>query len=356
MSEITRKNHFVSQLYLKNWSSDNKKVWRYRILAPHNREPLWKLLSIEGIAYHKDLYTSMIDNQEVDEFEKWLKREFEDPVQEALSKVLNDEKLTAPDWERLIMFLAAQDVRTPTNYIEFMQRWSDSLPKVIEETLVESINIFEDRLQKGPPIELPKIETGHAEVFEDVFDIRIVPAISTQSNEPEIMVKTILGRNLWLKNQQFLLRKTAKALLEHKWSIVKPSSGDYWFTSDHPVVRLNYSSSEDYDLRGGWGNPGGYIFMPLSPQHLLFTQVGTDLPDQDTFSYSTTLKIQKFLAEKAHRSIYAHHSMPLVSILRPRRVDLNAFNSEKKQWEEWHNQQNEAEASIRSSDHNSSLG
>ena len=42
----------------------------------------------------------------------------------------------------------------------------------------------------------------------------------------------------------------------------------------HPVLRLNYYKPGQYDFRGGWGNPGSEVLMPLSPRHLLYVQVG----------------------------------------------------------------------------------
>lgn len=339
-SQVSRDNHFVSQFHLRLWSNDGHKVWTYRTLVSHQLVPIWQSCSIRGTAFIRDLYTTIIDDQEIDEFEKWIKDEFEDPAQEVLNKVLKDEKLTSLDWERLILFLGIQDVRTPASYIEHVNRWEHSIPEILDQSLKQSVSEVEEAYKEGRSIEISETKT---ESFKNALNIQITPSSNPQSSNAEITIKVVAGRGLWLENQQRLLKTTARVLLKHKWSIVKPSDGDHWFTSDHPVVRLNYDSDDRYDLKGGWDNPGGNIFMPLSPQHLLFTQIGDDLPDQDIFSYQTTLKIQRFLAQRAFRSIYAHKPMQIVSILRPRDVDRAAVESEKEQWKNWHNQQNEAE-------------
>ncbi len=72
--------------------------------------------------------------------------------------------------------------------------------------------------------------------------------------------------------------------LGYRMLLARPAYGRHWFTSDHPVVKLNYYGQGNYDLKGVWGKKGGYIFMPISPHHLLFTEFGNDLPDRLTFN------------------------------------------------------------------------
>ena len=81
MRQITHDNHFVPQLYLKQWSDDGIHIWAYRILVSHENVPEWDYRPISGVAYQRDLYTSYDNGQEVDDFEKWLETEFENPVQ-----------------------------------------------------------------------------------------------------------------------------------------------------------------------------------------------------------------------------------------------------------------------------------
>lgn len=341
MSQISHDNHFVPQFYLKQWSKDGYKIWSYRILVSHQRVQEWGLRSIRRVAFHQDLYTTFSNGQEVDEFERWIESEYEAPAQEALAKVLRDEKLKSSDWERLALLLGVQDVRTPANYLESKNRWQQSLPKLLNDTLRESVSRLERAHQESRSVEVTHLEP---EFFKDVLNVEVIPANDLQSDEGLITVNVVAGRGLWLESQRFLLSNTAKALIKHKWSIVEPTKGAAWFTSDHPVIRLNYYGDGTYDLKGGWGNPGGNLFMPLSPRHLLFTQIGSDIPDRLTFSYEKTLEIQRFLAEKALRWIYAHEPLNIVAKLRPRHIDPVTFKAEQEQWKNWHNEQSKAEA------------
>ena len=47
MKDITHRNHYVPQFYLKNWSNDGNKLWVYSLLVPHVKVPYWKEKSIE---------------------------------------------------------------------------------------------------------------------------------------------------------------------------------------------------------------------------------------------------------------------------------------------------------------------
>jgi len=243
-------------------------------------------LPIGSVAFHRDLYTVITNGQEDDNFERWIEAQFETPVRESLVKAVNDKKLTSRDWNRLALFLAAQDVRTPTNYFETTERWTKELPKLLENTLNNAVKTLEEHFREGKP--LPK-DTATPQFFSQIFDISITPNVIPEKKMGEIRAEVVAGRKLWLESQRLLLTKTSQVLLKHKWSIVEPASGMSWFTSDHPVLRLNYYKDGKYDLEGGWGREGGNLIMPLSPNHLLYTQIGSDAPDRFPLSIEKTL-------------------------------------------------------------------
>jgi len=182
-------------------------------------------------------------------------------------------------------------------------------------------------------------------LFEDIFDIQTISSKESSSGQAHIKAEVIAGRKLWLQSQKLLLTKTVKILKSHKWTIVHPAPGHQWFTSDHPVVKLNYYRNGNYDLKGGWGRKGGNIFMPLSPRHLLFTEIGQDLPDRMTFSSDQTKQFQGFIAKRALRWIFARDQLEFINNLRPRYIDHELFKRESEQWSKWHEQQIEAESS-----------
>src|SRR6266481_3728408 len=118
MRTPARDNHFVPQFYLRRWAdSGAAQVMAYRTVVSRPEVPEWSPRSIKGVAFHRDLY-AVLSSPELDEFERWIATEFEEPSQETLDRALKGDRLTARDHERLGSFFAAQDVRTPASFFE----------------------------------------------------------------------------------------------------------------------------------------------------------------------------------------------------------------------------------------------
>ena len=135
MKYFHRNNHFVPKNYLKRWSTNGHQIWGYPLLVSNQNILMWKLYSISGIAYHTHLYTKLsVDGLETDEFERWLDKEFETPVEEAIYKATSDHNLSPMEWEKLIRFAAAQSVRTPAQLIQNLERWRKEMPSEYNST------------------------------------------------------------------------------------------------------------------------------------------------------------------------------------------------------------------------------
>lgn len=336
-----RDNHYVSSQYLKHWESSTGRIWVYRILVSHDKVPLWKDKSARGIAYHKHLYTRLAVNRETDELERWFDREYETPAADVLQKVISNDRLTPSDWRILVRFLALQDVRTPARLVERLKFWHKTLPGLMQNTLEKSVKKLESMNSK---------------------DIRIVPQNSPLTEYLPFSVKTekipgqefatiraetIVGRGLWLFSIKRLLTETADILHQHRWTILSPPNGLKWFTSDDPVIRLNYNGPNKYDFGGGWGSKGTEIFMPLSPDHIIYTQIGSRPPRRGTqFSLEQAKLIRRFIAEHAHRFIFSKEPDSKVPRLKPRVVNKNWFKDEENQWAKWNKEQTDAERKL----------
>src|ERR1700743_2095613 len=105
---LTRDNHFVPKLYLKNFATVSGAVCEYRVLVSHSNVPEWKTVNVAGTGYEKNLYTRILRGEERDDIEQWLNREFESPARESFQKVIADEQIKRADWEILVRFLASQ--------------------------------------------------------------------------------------------------------------------------------------------------------------------------------------------------------------------------------------------------------
>ena len=339
--DFHRDNHYVPCEYLKAWESSRGRVWLYRVLVSHANVPLWNEKSIRGVAYHAHLYTRLAVGGATDEIEQWFDREYETPAAEVLQKVVSGSRLQPSDWRVLIRFLAAQDVRTPARLVEFLQRWYESYPEFFQSTLEKSVEKLESMKARGEEIRVAPFPQA------DYFPIRVTTEIQPGQEFGTIKAESVVGRALWLFGIKHLLSKTAEVLQQHRWTIMAPPKGVEWFTSDDPVVRLNFHNHSKYDFGGGWGSKGTEIFMPISPNHLLYTQVGSRPPQRGTrFSSEQAEVIQRCIAEHAHRFIFASKPDANMASLRSRTVNAELLKDEDAQWSKWHEEQTEAEKKL----------
>lgn len=335
-------NHYVPRLYLKGWTSGTK-IWTYRLLVSRDQVPAWKPHSIRSVAAHRHLYTYLTAGGMTDEFERWIDQEFEAPAEPAIQKVLRNERLYPEDWRRLIRFLAVQDVRTPARLIESLSRQREALPQLMDQTLRD----LEKRLMSAQetgvftPAEIPEnapIGTGAIKVDIDEADDPDMARISVTTN---------VGRQLWLSSIEYLLTHTIEHLLKHRWTIMRPADGVAWPTSDNPVVKLNYENSRKYNLGGGWGSQGSEIFLPLGPEHLLYTRIGHKSPQRYAQSnYGISAQIKRIIVENAHRMVFSSSIDPEIEQIRPRVVDAAKYEAEQREWRDWAGNQLQAEAKF----------
>lgn len=336
-----RDNHYVPGAYLKHWTRDGLKVWSYQVLVAHAQTPLWRERSTRGMAYREHLYTKLVASGESDEIERWLNAEFETPAEEAIEKVISGRRLTPSDWKRLVRFFAAQDVRTPARFLENVRRWSSTVPELVESTLAKSVV----RLEKMTPKE--RAALTHGAPCHDDFPSRITVEQSTDKPDGQIKVETVLGRGMWLWSMQHLLTNTLSALYRHRWTILAPPDGLTWFTSDDPVLKINFNSNADYTFGGGWGSVGTDLLLPLGPHHLLFTQIGKAVPRRGTrMNVEQAMVIRRLIAEHAHRYIFSSAPDPFVEQARPRVINAEALKQEARAWQRWHAEQSSAEQNL----------
>jgi len=226
--------------------------------------------------------------------------------------------------------------------MEDLERWDATLPGVLEKTLQESVRKLELAAESGRPVEEPKSPDG------EYLPLRVTTEVGADPGVAKLKAETIAGRGLWLFSIRHLLTKTADVLHQHKWTILSPPEPIRWFTSDDPVIRLNYHGPDRYDFDGGWGSQGTEIVLPLSPRHLLYAQVGSLPPRRGTeLPQAQAEMTRRFIAEHAHRMIFAAEPEPCVTTLRPRTVSLELLKQEAEQWRKWHEDQTSAERKLR---------
>jgi len=337
------RNHYVPVHYLKRWARGTPKIWTYRLLVPHNNVELWKSHSLETISRRQHLYTRIRNKRESDELEHWFSTDFETPADLAIEKVITGGHLSPSDWRALARFVALQDVRTPSRMTEIVNSASNYLPELLTGVLEQAVE--EVKTAKQYNISLPVPDNSNLPPFPIAVHTKIEPGAKVGT----LNLETVAGRGYWLYAIEVLLTTTVKHLEKHRWVVVRAPKGMKWLTSDNPVVKLNYYQNGTFDLGGGWGNPGSEIFLPLSPDHLLYTQVGRKpgFSRGERLSHALANKIQCIIINNAHRYIFSEEIDRSAVALRPRTVNQEAVREENKGWEEFHSIQTQAELALK---------
>lgn len=331
---ITANNHFVPRVYLRNFSSDGKQIWSYKILVPDSRIPPWNLISIsKKAAVQKNLYTSMIGGKESDELENFLAQEVEAPAGAVILKIINNSPILKSDWEILIKFFALQYVRTPAYYAKIKSKLEENILNLNKKGFRESLQTIETREAHSP--EDYKIKN---DILSRPINLtfKVKEDIDKNQDLSKLQSKILLCREGWIfyMNRVLIL---AEILKQHRWTILCPPENRSWITSDNPVIQLNCKDYDDYNLDGAWGTKNTDLMLPLSPKHLLYTQVGNKVPQKGTklplhqFEF-----VQKIIAENAHRTIFADQEYVEINKLRKREVNVEKYQHEQQEWREWH--------------------
>ena len=304
---------------------------------------MWRERPIAGVGYLSHLYTRIAAGRESDEIERWLDREFENPAAEPIKKATSGSRLTQEDWRHLVRFLAAQIVRTPAYFVGNFPRWPAEAQKFLDSTLPELVREFEAAKRSGKSITVPDAPN------RDSLPFRITAEAGPGEDSVRLKATTVVGRGWWLSIMRHLLSGAGalRLLHEHRWSIVAPHQGSTWFTSDDPVIRLNCRGEGRYGFKGGCGELGTEIFLPLGPHHLLYTRIGHRPPPRGAvLPRAETEMIRRCIAEHAFRMIFGASQAEDVAKLRPRIVNDELLRSEREQWRNWHERQTEAEREV----------
>lgn len=337
---LKRDNHFVPDSYLKSWNNEKNEVATYRLLVSHKNEDIWKNKSPKSIGFRRDFYTLQAEKGESDEIESWFETMFETPSAKARQRAINDEPLSTEDWVQIVRFLAAQDLRTPARMFNCFSRWEKLVPSLLKTAVKKAVKHHTNFKYHKP---FNKVDDSLVS-FAGTGRVTNIQA-SSCSEKAHLCAEVTIGRKLWLNQLKHSLTHTLNVLHKHKWVIIRSVQGIEWLTSDCPVVRLNFRTTEDYNFNGGWDSPGTIIFMPLSPTHLVYTQIGKQQDSHDA-SFFFASQIQRYTIEHAYRTVFSRVPDRQVALWRPRTVDRQLFQAEKEYWESWHFNQSEAESAL----------
>ena len=325
---LSRNNHFLSQMYLAAWKKKNGKVMVHELLVPNSHFPLWKSKSTRSVGNYDSMYVRLKNGKEIDDIEKWFRDRYETPAKSALEHAINDERITPGEWHKLIDFVACHIVRSPSFIIKTLDLAKKDCTPIFEEKCEEISSITKEDYINSLNLKIK-------DDSNELFPIKVTDMGPSRDNNELFKVETIFGKQFYLWIMKHLLENTAKVLHTHKWGIINVDKKVILPTSDNPVICLNYNNENEYNFNGGWGRKNSNILFPISPNKILYTQIGSKLISRCNVDYKTSLLLKKIIIEHAYKKIISNFEDLSVHKTRTRVIDKNEYEREKKMWEDF---------------------
>lgn len=356
MNAVTRENHFVPQALLRRWSNDKAFLNAYELLVNHEEVPIWSRKSIRSAACQSDLYTEFDGERDSDAFEREVGRDYETPALAVIDDLVENRRVSAEGWRHLIDFFALQALRTRRAFITFAER----AERHINEALTHSVKEAEAMLSRWgrllPADTHERVSSARsrpaAPYFKDTLRVRLEPLEDGRAVARAIVKSP---RSLWTAGNRHILELgAAEVLRHHRWSVAEAHGDLEWPMADHPVVTLQFNSTTDYELTGGWGKQNTDLLLPISPKKLLFVEVGKKMANRFTLDADQTRFLQKVMVENAHRVVFTRNKEQWPIEVRPRVVDAKQYDDERANWRRWnefHKRQEETFHALAGSDH-----
>lgn len=312
---MKKNNHYVPKTYLKQWAKNNK-IQEYSLLVPHEKVPKWKEVSISRTSSLDYLYVFFQDGKLTDKMEDFFSEEFEMNFSTFMNKIDLHLPLNDDDKEYISKLVASQYLRTLNGFQNINRKIKEILPNVMQE-VVDDLN--------------NKIKNKNNLIIEKELEVKNelpvkVKLSKSDDNQGILEIESYIGKSYWIFALKYLLESTYKVLNTVSWCIYEAPKNFSWATSDDPVILLNYYRDGEYDFGGGWARKNTNIIFPLSPNKLLFAQIGENsMQPYATATYAEARVFQKYIVEHAHTKIYSDFKNSSISKIRKRVVNEKDF-------------------------------
>ena len=345
---ISRDNHYLPQMYLKQWAQDGR-IQEYRLIVSHASVPNWKRRTIKSAAVQKNLYLRMEDDIELDDIEHWFDQNFEEPAAKALNKVCTGIELSNKETHLLLNFVIAQWVRTPAFHQVAMRQGQTIAPSVLENIAKEAEDLS------------PQDIVGH--LPKSPLDSTLIPisikntGVKSDSSHTLLEISTIVGKGFWLAVMKYYLNPDSAVyqyLHKLKWSIVSAPAGCFWPTSDNPFVVTRVSKSGSLSLVNpelGIGHKKTVLLFPISPQKVLLGTRFRKYKRRFEADNAMAQNIKRCFVENAFLYIYCRDEDSQICQMRPRIIDTKQYQKTKESYDNWYDNYKDIEAPLLSSTH-----
>ncbi len=111
MNQHTKKQHFVSQFYLRNFANP---IFSKNLCVYDLQEKCWQRRTTKGVGWSSYIFSMIeMDGQWTDAFDQFINENVENPAAPALKKLALREQLSEGDKKAVALFVAATIVRSP---------------------------------------------------------------------------------------------------------------------------------------------------------------------------------------------------------------------------------------------------
>jgi hypothetical protein len=250
---VSIRNHYLPQFYLKSFTDPEGKFWVY---YKDRDEPVRQTPVNTGIEKH--MYTIEREDGTIDDVvEKKMFAPLESEVSPIIKKLTESKyNLTDVDKENLSLFLAFMVTRVPRS-IEVIKEIGEALST---HTLKEFVK-DEDEVKKA--FEHLKGEGKLPKDFT-LDDMNKMLRDSDKNYRIEMERKYATGMSL------FSTIAIYKLLRKMNFCLCRAPSGEYFITSDFPVTSFLPFPDGTAIFGGGFGKTDVEICFPLSPEKCLF--------------------------------------------------------------------------------------
>lgn len=337
--QITHRNHFVPQFYLRYWSSNGNSLWDYKLVVEDEREKIWRTTSLKTACTWDDLYTQRFTGSDIDEIENYFCNEYEAPASEILRKINSEEALSKNNVDCLVDFWLIQHFRTPVFLIK-NAKLSEGIFDKIADQIPNSVAkyFYEKELGIACPATHEPGPLGPFPVQPIETDIDFETGTITSS--------IILGRANFLSSIASLVNgNLGNRVRKFNWTIVRPPKGHCFLTSDNPAIAFGVYKDDIIKVDGiGLGQRNVTLVLPLTPNAALFTEVGAlpfDVPEQLDVRQCTL--INRALYQCAYRHVFSRNKIPNIQNIFPRVINKEIVAEDRIMRENWASSQAAAE-------------
>ena len=250
MTNIKKRNHYITRQFLEGFCDHNGRVWTYPKETPTN--PFANKPS-ETAVYNR-LY-HLQNGENITAVEDYFSDNVESPASVALKKLLNKNFPDTAEKEKLALFFGLLMVRTPS-YIEYLNNQYTQYLKSMELASVSNKEYFHTSFNKlYTDIDENEIEKIREEMLRNEYSYEI-------------------NRDLLLKNMLDLGSIIASHLVIMKWALIETDSDSPFIVSDN-FMHIYHPTMNNGFYKIGLGIPDVRVHIPIS-QKLSLMLVNND--------------------------------------------------------------------------------